>query len=182
MASPRLPIGLVQVYTGDGKGKTTAALGLALRALGAGLRVAFFQFIKGGHDTSELAMAARLGPRFWPRRFATSATAFSMGRGAPTDEDGRAVCQAWQAARRAIMCGEWDVVVLDEVNNVLRAGLLDTREVVDALRKRPPHVEVVCTGRGAPAELIEVADLVTEARCVKHPYQRGVQARRGIEY
>jgi len=181
-AQPRLLRGLLQVYTGDGKGKTTAALGLALRALGAGLRVAFLQFIKGGVATGEAAAAPLLGPAFWMQRFADEVTPFSLGRGEPSDQDRAAVAQGWTVARQAIASGDWDLVVLDEINNVLAAGLLDVAEVLAVLRQRPSHVEVVCTGRGAPAELIEAADLVTEMRGVKHPYDLGLVARRGIEY
>ena len=182
MSAPRLEKGLLQVYTGDGKGKTTAALGLSLRALGAGLNVAFIQFIKGSMDSSELAMLSRLGPRFWLKRFAKEFSPFSLGRGEPTEEDRRAVAQAWKIAEQVIHSGRWDLVVLDEINNVLRFGLLEVEKLVDTLRSRPSHVEVVCTGRGAPARLIDAADLVTEFKCVKHPYEKGIGARKGIEY
>jgi cob(I)alamin adenosyltransferase len=171
----------VEVYTGDGKGKTTAALGLALRALGAGLRVAVLQFLKGGVDTSELAMLPRLGPGIWLARFADEVTPFSLGQGEPTPQDREAVAKGWAVAREVLGSGEWDVVVLDEINNALAAGLLDVADVLEVLRRRPDHVEVVCTGRGAPEELVDAADLVTEMRSVRHPYDRELGARRGIE-
>ena len=179
--SYKLSKGIIQVYTGPGKGKTTAALGLAWRALGAGLRVAFFQFLKGGIHTSELNMVGRFGPQLWFKRFAPAATPFSLGQGPPTDEDRRNITAAWETAREAILSGEWDLVVLDEINNVMAYGLLDVAEVLDVLQARPEHVEVVCTGRGAPRELVESADLVTEMLMIKHPYEHGIQARKGIE-
>ena len=176
-----LPKGIVEVYTGDGKGKTTAALGLALRALGAGLRVAIVQFLKGGAHTSELTMLPRLGPRLWLQRFADKVTPFGLGQGEPTPEDYAAVAKGWEAAVEVISSGAWDVVILDEINNVLAAKLLDVGDVMDVLRRRPGHVDVVCTGRGAPGELLEVAELITEMRSLKHPYDRDLGARRGIE-
>ncbi len=182
LMSYRLVKGIVQVYTGPGKGKTTAALGLAWRAAGAGLRVAFFQFLKGGMETAELNMLARFGPQVWLKRFAPATTPFSLGQGPPSGEDRRNVRQAWETARAAMLSGQWDVVVLDEINNVLHYGLLDVRELLAALRERPEHVEVVCTGRGAPRELVEAADLVTEMLMLKHPYEHGLQARKGIEF
>ncbi len=176
-----LPKGIVEVYTGDGKGKTTAALGLALRALGAGLRVAVLQFLKGGAHTSELAMLPRLGPRLWVQRFADKVTPFGLGQGEPTPEDFKAVATGWEAAVEVIASGAWDVVILDEINNVLAARLLDVEDVLEVLRRRPGHVEVVCTGRGAPEELLEAAELITEMRNARHPYDRDLGARRGIE-
>jgi len=178
----RLERGLIQVYTGDGKGKTTAALGLAVRAIGAGLRVLVIQFLKGGHFTSELATLPRLGTDIKLLRFAPKATPFSMGAGGPAEEDRKAVQEAWQAAKRAIASGEWDIVILDEINNCMHAGLLDTAEVLNVLASRPKHVEIVCTGRGAPPQLCNAADLVTEMRKIKHPYDAGIGARQGIEY
>ena len=182
MTCERLPRGIVQVYTGDGKGKTTAALGLALRALGAGLKVAFLQFVKGGVATSELAVVARLAPRLWLARFADEATPFSLGRGEPSEKDRAAAARGWDVARRVMASGAWDVVVLDEIANACRAGLLQVEEVVAGIQARPEHVEVICTGRRAPPQLLAIADLVTEMKCVKHPYDLGLVARRGIEF
>jgi cob(I)alamin adenosyltransferase len=125
---------------------------------------------------------ARLAPGLWLARFADSVTPFSLGRGEPSEADRATVAEGWDVARRALASGAWDVVVLDEICNVLAAGLLDVAEVLAALRDRPPGVEVLCTGRGAPAALLEAADLVTEMRCVEHPYDLGLVARRGIEY
>jgi len=182
MSTQRLPIGLLQVYTGDGKGKTTAAVGLALRALGAGLTVAFLQLFKGPVPSAEWALLGALGPRLWVKRFLHELTSFSLGQGEPADEDRAAAEAAWRVARETLLSGAWDVVVLDEVNNLLAAGLLPLDDFLAVLQARPSHVEVVCTGRGAPPELLQAADLVTEMHEVKHPFESGVQARKGIEF
>lgn len=178
-ASPARRTGLVQVYTGDGKGKTTACVGLAVRAAGAGLRVAFVQFVKGGRRSSELAMLEQLGVRV--ERPAEASTGL-LAIGGITDEDRRAAAEAWGIAADTIASGAYDVVVLDEGCVALAHGLLDERALLDALDTRPSHVEVVLTGRGAPAALVERADLVTEMRAQKHPFDRGIPARFGIEY
>jgi len=171
-------VGRIQVYTGEGKGKTTAGVGLCVRAIGAGLRVLFVQFVKGGPRSSELDVLEKAGVRVVrPARAWTGL----LGSG-PTDEDYRAVGEAWEAARGAITTGDYDVVVLDEVNVALAYGLLEWPPVREALEARPMHVEVVLTGRGAPSELAEMADLVTEMVPRKHYYDAGVIARLGIEY
>ncbi|RUM89290.1 MAG: cob(I)yrinic acid a,c-diamide adenosyltransferase [Thermodesulfatator sp.] len=169
--------GLVQVYTGEGKGKTTAALGLALRALGAGLRVAFLQFLKKG-EFSEIRALRRFEPQVLLRQFHSG----GFVRGEPSEEVRQAVSQGWQEAQRLILSGDFQVVVLDEAHVALSLGLFSLEEVLETLSRRPEGVEVVLTGRGAPQPLIEAADLVTEMRAVKHYYQRGISARRGIEY
>jgi cob(I)alamin adenosyltransferase len=171
--------GLVQVYTGDGKGKTTACVGLAVRAAGAGLRVAFVQFVKGGRRSSELALLEQLGVRV--ERPAEASTGL-LAPGGITDADRHAASEAWSIAAGAIASGVYDVVVMDEACVALAHGLLDERELLDALDARPAHVEVVLTGRGAPAALVERADLVTEMRARKHPFDQGIPARSGIEY
>lgn len=180
-AERRDHIGLLQVYTGDGKGKTTAALGLSLRALGAGLRVAFLQLFKGALPSSELALVCRFGSDFWLKRFARELTPYSLGRGEPTDEDRQVAAEAWATAREVILSGAWDLVVLDEVNNLLHAALIPIPDCLASLLQRPRYVDVVCTGRGAPQQLLDVADLVTEMRCLKHPFASGVPARPGID-
>jgi cob(I)alamin adenosyltransferase len=171
--------GLVQVYTGDGKGKTTACVGLAVRAAGAGLRVIFVQFVKGGRPSSELAMLEQLGVRV--ERPAEASTGLLAPDGI-TDEDRRAAGEAWGIAADAIASGDFDVVVLDESCVALAHGMVDERAVLDALDARPAHVEVVLTGRGAPPAIVERAELVTEMRALKHPFDRGIPARFGIEY
>jgi len=170
--------GLVQVYTGDGKGKTTAGVGLAVRARGAGMTVAFVQFVKGGRRSGELAVLESLGISV--SRPAEASTGL-LGAGL-NDEDRRAAAEAWEIAAGAIGSGRYDVVVLDEGCVALAHGLIDAEALFASLDARKAHVEVVITGRGATPELIQAADLVTEMRLVKHPYERGIPARRGIEF
>lgn len=170
--------GLVQVYTGDGKGKTTAGVGLAVRASGAGLDVAFVQFVKGGPRSAELGVLESLGVDV--SRPAQASTGL-LGAG-PTDEDHRAAGEAWRIAAEAIASGRYDLIVLDEACVALAYDFIDMAPLLDALASRPAHVEVVLTGRGAPGELTDVADLVTEMVARKHPFDQGVPARRGIEF
>ncbi len=179
MAQIRLSQGLIQVYTGDGKGKTTCALGLALRAVGQGLKVYMVQFMKGRETGESMAAAARLAPEMSPRSFGHPGL---VNLRAPAAEDLALIRQAWDLARQVILAGEHDLVILDEINLVLTFNLLPPKEIYQTLRERPPWVEMVLTGRQAPPELVELADLVTEMRPVKHYYMAGVKARRGIEW
>lgn len=178
--SEHLPQGLLQLYTGSGKGKTTAALGQTWRALGAGLRVCFLQFLKGGIRSSELKLVSEFGGRLTFIHFDHPFTSLISG-GSPSAKDYQKVQEAWQVAKAALANPDYDLVVLDEINNALHHGLVDVSQVLQALAARPTHQEVICTGRNAPAALTEVADLVTEMRAIKHPYDEGVTARRGIE-
>jgi precorrin-6x reductase/cob(I)alamin adenosyltransferase len=168
--------GLLQVYTGDGKGKTTAAVGLALRALGAGLTVTLVQFVKGGRESSELEPLRTAGARV----VRPAAARTGLLHGAATEEDRAAAVAAWAAARAALAESACDLVVLDELHAALRHGLVDLSEVLATLAARPPHQEVVSTGRGAPERLLAAAGLVTEMTAVRHPYP-AVPARRGID-
>ena len=177
--------GLIIVHTGPGKGKTTAALGLGFRAVGQGLRVLMVQFIKGSWHYGELDAAQLLNQALGGERF----TITPMGRGfvkigveKPDPEDVRLVEQAWDFARQAILAGQHDLVILDEINYAISYHMLDADKVVDALRQKPEMVHVVLTGRNAHRSITEAADLVTEMREVKHPYQKGIVAQRGIEY
>ena len=179
MTRTRLPRGLIQVYTGDGKGKTTCALGLALRAVGRGFKVYMVQFMKG-RETGEARVAlTRLAPEMTLR---------SCGRPGlvnlrdPDPEDLARIREAWDLARQVIQAGDHDVVILDEINLTLSFNFLPREEVFQVLRDRPAWVEVVLTGRQAPPDLVELADLVTEMRPLKHYYEAGVKARRGIEW
>jgi len=178
MTRERLEQGLIQVYTGDGKGKTTCALGLALRAVGQGFKVYIVHFMKG-RDTGEARAAARLAPDLTLRYFGRPGL---VNLKAPAREDLDLVLEAWNLAREIIASGDWDLVVLDEINLALTYGLIPLKEALEALRRRPAWVEVVLTGRQAPPELVELADLVTEMRPIKHYYAAGVPARRGIEW
>ena len=173
--------GLLIVYTGPGKGKTTCALGTAFRAVGQGLRVLMVQFIKGSWHYGELDAAKLLGEDKFEIR--PMGRGFIKVGGAETDpEDIRLAEEAWEYSRRQIEGATYDLVILDEINYVISYGMLEAAKVVEALSKRPEHVHVICTGRNAHPKLVEQADLVTEIREVKHPYTRGILAQRGIDY
>lgn len=168
--------GYIQIYTGDGKGKTTAALGLALRAAGAGMRVALIQFLKSG-DYSEINALRRLDPPVDIAQFGTG----RFVRGRPGVEDRAMAAKGLEAAREALNCAQNDLVILDEINVVGSLGLVDPNEVLAMLGERAPHVEVVLTGRNAPSSWCAAADLVTVMQAQKHYFTEGVAARTGIE-
>lgn len=172
----RLSKGYVQVYTGDGKGKTTAALGLALRASGHEMRTYIGQFMKG-QRYGELE-ALRDHPYITIEQYGDVRC---IRREEVTPEHVAQARRGLERAREAMLSGRYDIVVLDEVNVAIWFGLLTVEEVLAFLDQRPEHVEVILTGRRAPPELIERADLVTEMREIKHYYQQGVLARKGIE-
>lgn len=173
--------GLVIVYTGDGKGKTTAALGMALRAVGRGWHVLMIQFGKGGWHYAELDSSQRLAPDF---------EIVPMGLGfykilddAHTEAEHRnAARDALTFARDQMLSGSYDLLILDEINGALAAGLLALDDVLELLDAKPQALTLVLTGRYAPQELIDRADLVTEMREMKHPYQKGILAQKGIDY
>lgn len=172
--------GLVHVYTGNGKGKTTVALGLALRALGWGLRVLMVQFVKGYRDIGEIRFAEQFGERFEIKQFA-----LDLKRDISEKEVLSRRLEAEQAfefAEEAVKSGEYDVVVLDELSVAIDYGLVDIERVLRLVREKPRSVELVITGRNAPQQLIEAADYVTEMRLVRHPYENNIQARPGIDY
>jgi cob(I)alamin adenosyltransferase len=169
--------GCVQIYTGNGKGKTTAALGLALRAVGRGLRVCMFQFIKGGGPYGEHLIAEKLAPLL---------TIIQSGRPGwvntkDVTEDRRVAQQALLQAKELLTSADYDLVVLDEINGAVGFGLIDVEQVLDLIGLKPERVELVLTGRNAHERLIAAADLVTEMREIKHYYSAGVPARTGIE-
>jgi cob(I)alamin adenosyltransferase len=169
--------GYTQVYTGNGKGKTTAALGLALRAVGRGLKVCFFQFIKGGGPYGEHLSCEKLAPLL---------TIIQTGRPGWVNtkditEDRCAAQEAFAQAREILISGEYDLVVLDEINGAVAFGLLDEAQVLELIRLKPLQVELVLTGRNASESVIQAADLVTEMHDIKHYYKAGVPARTGIE-
>lgn len=168
--------GFVQIYTGNGKGKTTAALGLALRCAGAGGNVFFCQFLKKG-DSSEWMALKHLQTSITHRAFGTG----KFIRDEPSAEDQQLARAGMDEARQALCSGDYDLIVLDELLGALAKGLVDMEEIFDLLKRRPAQSELVITGRNAPAKLIEKADLVTEMREVKHYYQQGIAARKGIE-
>ncbi|MCW4052825.1 MAG: cob(I)yrinic acid a,c-diamide adenosyltransferase [Candidatus Bathyarchaeota archaeon] len=175
---PHLNSGLVQVYTGRGKGKTSAAFGLALRAIGRGLKVFVIQFIKGGFDYGELHSTKEL-KNFELRAF---------GRGKfitekpPEESDIDHATKAFEFAQKVVNSGKYDVVILDEINVALSLKLIHTADIINLIKNRPENVELVLTGRDAPSEIIDIADLVTEMKEIKHPFRKGVSPRKGIEY
>ena len=172
--------GLILINTGPGKGKTTAALGTAFRAAGNGMRVLILQFLKGSWHYGELDAAKLLGEDFVIKQMGRG---FVKVGGAETDpEDIRMVEEAWAEAAEAILSGDWDLVVLDEINYAIGYKMLDPEKVVDVLRQKPAMVHVILTGRNAQPTLVELADTVTEMREVKHAYEKGILAQRGIEF
>jgi cob(I)alamin adenosyltransferase len=172
--------GLIIVNTGPGKGKTTAAMGTALRAVGNGMRVLMLQFLKGSWHYGELDAVQAFGDKFVMKQMGRG---FVKVGGAETDpEDVRMVEQAWGEAEEAILSGQWDLVVLDEINYAISYGMLDPEKVVQMLSRKPEMVHVILTGRNAHPKIVDLADTVTEMREVKHAYQKGVLAQRGIEY
>ncbi|MEK7727338.1 MAG: cob(I)yrinic acid a,c-diamide adenosyltransferase [candidate division KSB1 bacterium] len=173
--------GLVAVYTGEGKGKTTAALGTVVRAVGYGLRVYMLQFIKGSWHYGELDGAKLLAPYFTLER---------MGKGfykilddnLPEEEHRAAAHAAADRALAVLHSGEYDLIILDEINVAMMTGLLPTEKVLEIIAAKPETCHLILTGRGAPPEVIAVADLVTEMREIKHPYQQGKLAQKGFDF
>jgi cob(I)alamin adenosyltransferase len=178
MKRKRLEKGLTQVYTGEGKGKTSAAFGLALRAIGRGLKVYVVQFIKGGFDYGELHIVDNL-PNLKLKAFGRGKFVTEIP---PTKKDVKLAKEAFNLAEKVVNSKEYDLVILDEINVALNLKLVALNEVIHLIRNKPKHVELILTGRYAPPEIIEVADLVTEMKEIKHPYTRGIPPRKGIEY
>jgi cob(I)alamin adenosyltransferase len=173
--------GLIHIYTGDGKGKTTAALGLGIRAYGAGMRVLFVQFLKGRHSCERTTLAV-LGPRFDVRCGARAQKFVWEMADAEKTEAAQETERLFQEAAEAIQNGKADLVILDEIFGALSTGMIGVSSVTALLKAKPDAVEVALTGRDAPDEIIRLADYVTEARMVKHPMARGISARKGIEF
>jgi len=170
--------GLILIFTGHGKGKTTAALGMSVRAAGHGLKTCFIQFIKGSWKYGEMDALAR---------FQEEIDFHIMGRGftwksEDLEKDTAAARKAWEKAKEVIQSGDYHTVVLDEFTYLLRYGMIDVEEVVDVLQRKPADLHICITGRDAVEELIELADLVTEMQPIKHSYQQGIKAQKGIEF
>ena len=170
--------GYIQVYTGNGKGKTTASLGLAVRAAGHGLKTVIIQFMKGWIDYGELAGVRMLAPHVEIHQAGRDTF---VNRNNPDPEDIRLAVEGWKLASGIISGRKADIVVLDEINCAMYFGLLPVAEVLEAIKGKPDGMELVLTGRGAPPEIIEAADLVTEMREIRHYYAKGVDARVGVE-
>ena len=178
LATKTIEKGLIIVHTGKGKGKSTAAMGLAMRAIGHGMKVGIVQFVKGVWETGERDVLDA---------FPDLVTIKAMGEGFTWEtqdrsRDIKAAETAWATAKEMIADETYKMVILDELNIVLRYGYLDLEQVVDFLAKRPPDLHVVATGRNAKEDLIEIADLVTEMTIGKHPFRDGVKAQAGIEF
>jgi cob(I)alamin adenosyltransferase len=172
--------GLILVFTGNGKGKTTAALGTALRATGYGHRVAIVQFIKGTWHYGEMDALARIDEI---ELFRTGAGFYKiMGDNLPEEVHRKAAEEGLKLAREKMRSGRYQLVILDEINNAVRTGLLAVEDVLNLIEDKPDHVDLILTGRDAAPEILERADLVTEMREVKHPFQQGVLAKKGIDY
>jgi cob(I)alamin adenosyltransferase len=187
---------MIQIYTGNGKGKTTAAIGLAVRAAGHGYKVRIIQFMKGSTYSGELNSALKLGIEvFQFGRTCPHASVIKsgfmkcqacgecwIGLKNVTELDIQKIQMAWKLAKDTVAEGNYDILILDEIMNTFNKNLLTVEEVVEWLKGVPDEIEVVLTGRNAPPELIEIAHLVSEVKEIKHPYQLGIESRRGIEY
>jgi len=171
--------GLVQVYTGNSKGKTTAAFGLAIRAVGGGFKVFIIQFMKGSGDYGELTAIKHLAPECQVENYGAAGWVHKDG---PNEEHIVEARKALARATELVLSGQWDIVILDEVINAVWFGLIQEEELLDLLDRKPAHVEIVLTGRNASERLKERADLVTEMIQIKHPFERGIPARKGIEF
>ena len=172
--------GLLIVYTGNGKGKTSAAMGVALRAVGQGFKILMIQFIKGSWHYGELDSAPMLGGAFEIRPMGRGFV--KVGAEKPDPEDVRLTVEAWKAAVEAMQSDRYDMLILDELNYVINYGMLSIDRVLEDLAARPERLHVIATGRNAHPRLIEAADLVSEIKEIKHPFQKGILAQRGIDY
>lgn len=175
--------GYIQVYTGDGKGKTTASLGLAMRALGRCWKVLIIMFMKGGDDYGELNSFRNLSPEI-----ARNLTIIQAGsdkivyQNNKTENDENIVKEGWELAKKAIKNDEYNLIILDEANIAIDMGFIDLQEMLAVLKSKPEDMEIVLTGRNARQEIIDIAHLVSEIKPVKHYWDTGIVARKGIEY
>ncbi|UQZ88118.1 cob(I)yrinic acid a,c-diamide adenosyltransferase [Deltaproteobacteria bacterium Smac51] len=171
--------GLILINTGPGKGKTTAALGTAIRALGQGYKVAFLQFIKN-QETGESLMLKEYGDNH-PGRLYYNRLGLGLFRGEPSEADKAKAAEALKAAR-GLLAGDYDLVVLDEICVAVSNGLISVEDAMELIKAKPLAMNLIMTGRGCPQEIIDLADTVTEMTVIKHAYQKGIPARRGIEF
>lgn len=175
--------GYIQVYTGNGKGKTTASLGLALRALGRGWKVLIVMFTKGGNDYGELIFFSTLCPELKDKVKIVQAgldrIVYSTNMSA---DDSKQIQKGWEIAKKAIQNDEYQLIILDEANIALDLNLIDLNEMIDVLKNKPEEMEIVLTGRNAKEEIIDIAHLVSEIKPVKHYWDKGIKARKGIEF
>lgn len=175
--------GYIQVYTGEGKGKTTASLGLAMRALGRGWRVLMVMFTKGGNDYGELYSFRELSPKVKKQLTIVQAgldrIVYSHNM---SEADQKEIQKGWQIAKNAAKSGNYELIVLDEANIAIELGLIDLQEMKEFLLTKPKEMEIVLTGRNANPEIVQIAHLVSEIRPIKHYWNKGIIAREGIEY
>lgn len=171
-------VGLIIVNTGNGKGKTTAALGTALRAVGSGFKVFMVQFIKGSWEPGELRAAEKLAPFLEIKPMGEGFTWETKDK----KRDREVAYKAWDFCKKLIEDNAHDLLIFDEINNALDYGYLDVEDVVAALQKKPEKMHIILTGRNAPPQLVEIANLVTEMREIKHPFNEGIYAQKGIEF
>jgi len=175
--------GYIQVYTGDGKGKTTASLGLAMRALGRSWKVLIIMFTKGGNDYGELNSFRQLSDKI-----SDNLTIVQAGldriiyKNNKNDDDTKEIKKGWELAKKAIQNNEYQLIIMDEANIAIDLKILDVNEVVEVLKNKPEEMEVVLTGRNAHPKIVEIAHLVSKIEPVKHYWDTGVAARKGIEY
>src|SRR4030065_941871 len=174
--------GLILINTGEGKGKTTAALGMALRAAGHNQKVLIMQFIKGRFDTGEFRIIKKLKPLIEIERLGKGFIRFKDGKPAPTRAQVKNSSESFDYACKKVASGRYDMIILDEIINLMSYGLLKIEDTIDLIKNKPEKLCIVLTGRNAPRELLDIADTVTEMREVKHAFSRGVKARKGIEY
>ena len=171
-------VGLIIVNTGNGKSKTTAALGTALRAVGSGFKVFMVQFIKGSWEPGELHAAEKLAPYLEIKPMGEGFTWETKDK----KRDREVAYKAWDFCKKLIEDNAHDLLIFDEINNALDYGYLDVEDVVAALQKKPDKMHIILTGRNAPPQLVEIAHLVTEMREIKHPFNEGIYAQKGIEF
>tara|TARA_Y100000814_G_scaffold73540_1_gene45468 strand:- start:401 stop:934 length:534 start_codon:yes stop_codon:yes gene_type:complete len=173
--------GLVIVYTGNGKGKTTAALGMALRSIGYDHKVCMLQFIKGSWHYGEMDSSKKLEPNF---------ELIAVGKGfvgilddnSPREEHEKYAAEAVRICREKIFSEKYDVIILDEVNYAITLGLIDVQEIIKIIKEKPSELDLVLTGRDVKEEIVELADLVTEMKEIKHPFKSGIKAKKGIDF
>jgi cob(I)alamin adenosyltransferase len=170
--------GTIQVYTGEGKGKTTASLGQALRACGHGFKVLMIQFMKGSENYGELLSSESVpGLEIIQKGLPTF-----VKKGEPGEEDLRLASEGLELARQAVREGKYDILILDEINVAVDYGLIDVNDVIEILKAKPECMEIILTGRYAPEEFLKIADLVTEMKEIKHHFAGGIEMREGIEF
>ncbi len=174
--------GLILINTGNGKGKTTAAMGLALRAAGRNLKVLILQFIKGPWKSGEVKIIEKLKPLIEIEQLGLGFIRFKDGKMVNEEKQLKNAYESFRYASNKVNSGKYDVVILDEINNLVGMGLLKVEDAVSLIKNKPEELNIVLTGRNAPEELIEIADTVTEMKEIKHALSKGIKARKGIEF